>query len=465
MKKLAIFGFTPREEVIVNSVRRDMPRTEIALFSGIPNRALEERVDHVHGITDKDIGFLKQWKADVTLIGPDRFSSMGIQEKLRTAGIKAVGADANQIRFETDRSLLRNEHPAVKKYFPPFEIINSWNEANVRGCLRSIGKFALKYNGVYEEIGGGTKLSGLHLRSEEEALAFAQKSIQESGSVVIEEIVNGIDFSVNALTASDGSLFFFPENYCYKLRDDNNLGPNTSGTGSFAYSKNLPYMTDEQQRAARDICREIVERINFKSAVPLVTGLNFDFRLGDDNKIYLFEMNTRFAGSGTLSTIMDITANPTLELLETALRGSFRGVEYNARALTSLGVFTYPKFFPGKAKSDVQVRIPKAISMPKGVNCFTGWVEVLEETAMDRSVILKNSTTQLFQTSDNSLNICQERLAPLLRNMPVELEFRRDIGDLDAIFLQPGISVGVLSEKIERSTQSRSPQCNIHQQP
>lgn len=436
MTKLALFGFTPREEVIVATTRRDTPEAEIALFSGIPNKALEERVNHVHGTADEDIRYLKEWNPDSVIIGPDKFSINGVQERLRAEGIHAVGADREQIRIESDRSYLRTTFSELSRYFPPYEIFNSWDEAAVRSCLRNFREYVVKYNGVYEQIGGGSKLSGLHLKSEEEALDFARKSIEECGSVVIEKQIAGTDFSVNAISAHDGSIFFFPENYCYKLRNTDNQGPNTSGTGSFAHAARLPFMTARHQTQARDICAEIVSRVNHKGVNPLVSGLNLDFRLGDDGQVYLFEMNTRFAGAGTLSTMMDLTANPMSELVDCALRGSFNRESLIGRANASVGVFTYPQFFPGASSSEVRAQIPKAIAVPDGVNCYTGWVQVVSETALHREVILQNSTTQLFQTIGVDSAACRERIYPLLKGMSPVLEYREDIGDLSKSFLR-----------------------------
>ncbi len=435
MKKLAIFGYTPREEVMVNTVRRDMPGAEIALFSGIPNKALEERVDHVHGIADKDLLFLKNWGADVVVIGPDKFSSLGIRERLVALGIEAiVGADSQQVQFETNRASLRTIFPELRRFFPTCEVFNSWDPQAIRACLRNYGRYAVKYNGVFEQIGGGTKLSGLHFRDEGEALSFAQKSIAESGRVVVERQVSGVDFSVNAITAGDGSIFFYPENYCYKLREAGNLGPNTSGTGSFAFSSHLPFMNPSQQEAARDICREVVERVNHRGPNPLISGLNFDFRLGDDGNIYLFEMNTRFAGAGTLSTVMDLTANSFIGLLENAVHGSFCNVKAATRAPCAVAVFTYPTFFPVGPDRECVVQIPKATAL--SVNCYTGWVQVVSDTDSSRSVQLKNSTTQLFQAIGSSPADCRSKIYPILARMPAGLEYRKDIGEMEVPFLQ-----------------------------
>ena len=131
--------------------------------------------------------------------------------------------------------------PETANFYPRHLILTRYDESAIREFVTAYPRYVVKYDGPFREIGGGVRLSGLHLNSVEEALSYAHESIAQSGLVVLEEQIEGIDFSVNALAAADGSIYFFAENICYKLRDEGDTGPNTSGTGSVCVGSGLPY--------------------------------------------------------------------------------------------------------------------------------------------------------------------------------------------------------------------------------
>jgi phosphoribosylamine-glycine ligase len=435
MKKIAIFGFTPREEVIVDKLRKQNSAINIALYSGIPNIALEKRVDSVHGLLESDFKNLLTYKPDIVLIGPDKFSSNGLKEKIEKLGIAVIGANQEQIKIETDKSYLREAFPELNKYYPPNSILSEYNKGHISDLLDSYETYVVKYNGTYYQLGGGTKISGIHLKNRDEALDYIKNSIQECGKVVIEKKIEGVDFSVNAITAADGSVFFFPENYCYKLRNDDNLGPNTSGTGSFAFADKLPFLSQKSKDKAREITNDIISKINSKSNCPLVSGLNVDFRVSSDDQVYLFEVNARFAGAGTLSTVLDICENNLFDLFTKSLSGTFSNESFKKNNECSLGIFAFPKFFPQEPINSSLVAIPKASSLPKRINCYTGWIDVQSETDDRYIAYLKNSTSLLVQTSSINMKACQKELYNILNQLPEELEYRSDVGDLDKPFL------------------------------
>ena len=434
--KVAIFGYTPREEVIVSKLFSQNSQISVDLYTGIKNPALESRVSNVFGVGDADFDHLQNDKPNVILLGPDHFSIAGYKEKLAERGLSAIGSSQEQIKAETDRSYLRNRFPGLRKYFPPYEIINEYDPDKIASILNNYSEYAVKYNGVYPQIGGGTKISGIHLQSHNEALAYIKSSIDECGKVVVEKKIDGIDFSVNAISAKDGSVFFFPENYCYKLRNDGNTGPNTSGTGSFAFADVLPFLNEQNREDARRITCEVVDHMNSISDVPFVSGLNLDFRVDNNQQIHLFEVNARFAGSGTLSTVMDLCDNNLFDILNQSQNGTFKNMSFKKKNDCSVGVFTFPSFFPLGDDSDIRVQLPRYAAMPSDINCYTGWIDARDETEKSYDAFLKNSTTLLLQTSGKTIEDCRNRVYGEMAKLPSDLEYRKDVGDLSVNFLK-----------------------------
>ena len=431
--KIAILGFTPREEVIVDQIRHENPDTDIVLFSLGINKALEERVDDLYPVTldrlqDTLVEPMRQVLPDLVLIGPDRFSIAGARELLEPIGIPIIGANQEQMRVETDKSFLRTHAPEFQQIFPPHKVLFDFSKEEILSFIKEYPEYVVKFNGLYHQIGGGVKLSGHHLHTFEETLDYIRYSLSKCGAVVLEKQVSGKDFSVNALSSIDGSVYFFPENVCYKRRDNGDKGPNTSGTGSYAIGLGLPFLTKKEQMMVRNIVTQIVQWMEMYFKKPFICGLNVDFRKGNDDQIYLLEVNSRFAGAGTLSTVVSLNKLKLMDLFLESVCGSFKKNEPSVFNSISLSVFAYPKFWPDAAEENHDIFIPRASAMSSNIRLFTGWVDVKNELSQARIVTLKQSTTLLFQTVSETLEDARNLLYTELSKLSPDLVYRTDIG-------------------------------------
>jgi len=430
-KVVAILGFTPREEVLVEKLLLSTSSPEIHLFLYGTNIALEERVCFVHPVDFADINGtivkpLLRLEPDITLIGPDKFSLEGVKEVLDAAGVPAIGSDSDQIMLEISKSFLRRKVPELRRYYPDYLLLDSYKEDAIRTFTERYPAHVVKYEGLFSEVGGGVRTSKLHLSTITDTLAYASRSIKDCGWVIIEQYVEGQDFSINAVSARDGSIFFLPENHCYKLRDDSECGPNTSGTGSYAVGSGLPFLPATARDVARQIVREMIEGVTQLFGRCFVSGLNVDFRLGNDGTVYLLEVNARFAGAATLSTILSLTRTDLVEILESAY-SSFDGTRVEIEDVWSVSIFAYPEFFPSGDEDGALVTIPTSLSVPAGVHLYTGWVDVHRSDRTSRVVVLKNSTALLFETKNESPIHCRNVLYKELARLPAVLKYRNDI--------------------------------------
>ncbi|WP_346854959.1 ATP-grasp domain-containing protein [uncultured Draconibacterium sp.] len=429
-KKIGIFGFTPREEVIVDKIKKQNPEIFITLFSDSLNITLQKRVNEVLRISDDTLNNIKSNHYDFILLGPEKYSSEGIHEKLLSKGVNVIGCNRNQIQIETDKTFLKHKSFISNSYFPSYKIIKEFNKDLLIKSFNEFGNFVIKYPDVYPIIGGGTRVYSQESNNIKDALDYSKHCIQNCGKVLIEKYIDGIDFSVNAISAKDGSIFFFSDNFCYKRRDNYDMGPNTSGTGSYAYSNGLPFLTNELTLKAHSIVKSVVKDCISYFKTPFISGLNVDFRKGTDNEIYLLEVNARFAGAGTLSTVVDLCENNLYNILQNSVKGSFENIKLKTNSKCSLGVFVYPPYFPDDREEHIITRIPKVSALPDSVNLYTGWVNIKNETESEYLVELMNSTTLLYQNKGNDLKKCRKEIYDLLINLPAHLEYRKDIGDV-----------------------------------
>lgn len=434
-QKVAILGYTPREEVLVKKIKDQNPKCEILLFTPSTNIALEARVDRVYRIDFNDLNKtlvtpMRQINPQVAIVGPDTLSEKGLVDVLTRERVPTFGANQEQIKVETDKSYLRKRSEQLHSFFPESLVLENKKPNLIRQFSTRHERFVVKYTGIYSVLGGGVKFSDVHFSSFEDIFEYCADSINQCGSVVLEQFVEGIDFSINAIAGADGSVYFLPENFCYKRRDNSDEGPNTSGTGSVCIGRGLPFLSTEQVEKARTITCQVVNWMNSYFGKPYIGGLNVDFRVGRDRKIYLFEVNCRFAGAGTLSTVLDLGNTNVLELVSRAVSGKPLPRHSSQIAdQASIAVFAFPQFWPGGTATDddINVKIPTAETFDD-VNLFTGWVEVLESKPDHRIVSLKDSTTLIYETRDVTVQNAMKRVYQKLQSLPDRLVYRTDIG-------------------------------------
>ena len=140
-------------------------------------------------------------------------------------------------------------------------------------------------------------------------------------------------------------------------------------------------------------------------------------------------MNTRFAGAGTLSTVIDLLDEDLHEVFkESVSNEQSADRRLDCKDGASLSVFAFPKFFPGEPEEPISTNIPTQTALSDNLNLYTGWVEIEDMDEHSRNVALKNSTTLLYQTTAETFEGCQDRIYQEMRKLPEELTYRNDIG-------------------------------------
>src|SRR5262249_43803227 len=145
-------------------------------------------------------------------------------------GILSFGPYKQLARIETSKSWTRD---LLSKYSidanPQYFTFTTHD--GIRDCLKDLGAFAIKPDGLTG--GKGVKLSGEHLQSLEEAVAYADEVLETHPKVVIEEKLEGQEFSLQ--TISDGHGFVHcPLAQDHKRAYEGDRGPNTGGMGSYS---------------------------------------------------------------------------------------------------------------------------------------------------------------------------------------------------------------------------------------
>ena len=206
----------------------------------------------------------KQASVDLAIVSSDNPLEAGVVDALLAADIKTVGPKRSGARIEWDKAFARNFLKKVAPEFSPQYWIVS-TETETRDLFRKLAaeklEVAVKPQGLTG--GKGVKVMGEHLHdfqaAEDYALEVLRDKIGKSTSVVIEEKLEGIEFTVQAVT--DGKEFVrVPVTFDFPFRYEGDTGPGTGGMGCISpKGLTLPFMNQHDYEECCRLCRLMLD--------------------------------------------------------------------------------------------------------------------------------------------------------------------------------------------------------------
>lgn len=246
--KILIIGGGGREHALGWKLAQSPKIEKIFIAPGNAGTAqVGENVDIKVDNFDKLIELAKKEKVDLTVVGPDDSLAAGIVDAFQNQGLKIWGPSKKAAQIEASKTFAKelmqtNRIPTAEyKVFTQFDEAVKYVEpklsppAKEGGTAGSevVSKIVIKASGL--ALGKGVIICK-NLDEAKAALkaAMIDKIFGEAGGqVIIEEFLQGIEFSAHAF--SDGRTFqLLPASQDHKAVFDGGLGPNTGGMGTIA---------------------------------------------------------------------------------------------------------------------------------------------------------------------------------------------------------------------------------------
>jgi len=239
---------------------------------------------------------------DLVVVGPEAPLVAGVADELRHGGVAVFGPSAAAARIEGSKSFAK-------------EVMRAAGVATAAAMPVARPPCVVKADG----LAAG---KGVHVCRSDGELETALRAIARlGGPVVVEELLEGEEISVFALT--DGArTIALPVAQDFKRVGDGDTGPNTGGMGAYA-----PVEGIDAEEIVESVHRPVLEELAQRGS-PFVGVLYAGLMLTDDGPRVL-EFNCRF-GDPETQAIVPLLDDDLLGALAAAAQGDLRERDLHA---------------------------------------------------------------------------------------------------------------------------------------
>lgn len=400
---------------------------EIVVTSPQANPGLERlaraslRVDTT--AAERIANFGERQEIDYAVIGPEAALAAGVPDQLRAAEISVVGPSKAAAQIESSklfcRQLLeRHQVRSQPKWLAPATI-----EEVDNAVAQFSGPFVVKPSGL--TAGKGVWVMGADFPDPRPGAAYAKSLLAQGQRVLLEEKLEGEEFSQMALV-TDSGVYPMPAVQDFKRALEGNAGGNTGGMGSYSQRDHLlPFLsTAERDRALETLT----------GAVRALKAEGFDYRgvlyggfmLTKDGP-RLLEFNARFGDPEGINALSLYEEGNFDELLFGVATGRVDPNLVKFRLRATVLKYLVPPGYGDKPRPGGVLEIDEPAITAEGVRVFYGSVEAAGPGAVrlgsGRGVALLGEASAIHEAGT--------RVEAALAHVRGEYYVRHDIGTLE----------------------------------
>lgn len=303
MLNILLIGNGAREHAIAEAIVQSKHSPKLFAFMKANNPGITSLSEKVLIGSYNDMvainNFAKECQADFAVIGPEDPLNNGVVDSLKEIGVPAVGPTRSLARLETSKSFTRK---LLSKYNVPgnpnYKIFTSME--GIQEFLDQLDGIVVKPDGLTG--GKGVMVQGDHFQTREEALLYCKQVLAEHPSVIIDERLEGEEFSLQCL--SDGkTVVATPPVQDHKRRFVDDKGPNTGGMGSYSCEDHaLPFMDQKAVAEGLAITQKVAEAI-YQETGEYYKGVMYGGFIITKSGVKLLEYNARFGDPEAMNTL------------------------------------------------------------------------------------------------------------------------------------------------------------------
>lgn len=430
MKKCLLLGNGGREAVIAEFISKGY-----SLYSVLPyeNPSIVEIVEKSNGKYivgspfDKELvaNFIKEEGIEVCVVSSDNLLQDGLIDLAKSLGLKVFGPTSKGAKIEWSKTYALD---IVKELRPEMVIKNFCiqNENELEEAIKNYNndEFVVKPEGLTG--GKGVKVGGIHFKGKEEGYQYAKTCLNESGKVIIQDKVEGSEFTVMALT--DGEhIVVTPITFDYPYRYENDKGPGTGGMGCMSFNNGLlPFLEQADVDQCADLIKDTIRYMNRDSKE--FTGVIYGGFFKTKDGIKFIEFNARF-GDPEAINVLNALETPFIEVMEHIFNGDLSNENCKFSDNCTFTVYMVSKEYAvSKATEPCVFKLDTKAIKDAGLKLyFANSKQVGEDT------YTSVSTSRLFaiSTAGKNLEELKKKVYDVIEKaVDKKLDYRKDIGNI-----------------------------------
>lgn len=372
MVNILLIGNGAREHAIAETLKKNK---ETMLYSYIKskNPGIISLSNNFEVGNYNDLGKIKNYaqkiKPDFAFIGPEEPLSNGVVDLLNELKIDGIGPTKSLARLETSKSFTRS---LLKKYNingnPEFEIFSKNNIDNAKKFIGAISQCVIKPDGLTG--GKGVKVQGDHFETKKEALEYCYEFLQTHPSVIVEEKLNGEEFSLQCLT--DGkTVIAMPPVQDHKRAFVDDKGPNTGGMGSYSCKNHLlPFLTKKDVEEGLKMTQKTAEAIH-KETGEYYKGVMYAGLIATKYGIKLLEYNARF-GDPEAMNVLPLMETDFADVCNAIINHQLHKIKIKFKNKAAVCKYVVPEGYPDNPLSNRKIEVGK---IPQNARLYYASVE------------------------------------------------------------------------------------------
>ncbi|MBI4439420.1 phosphoribosylamine--glycine ligase [Candidatus Woesearchaeota archaeon] len=382
---ILLIGNGAREHAIAEALSRSRHKPNLFSFMksnnpGIAGLSSGIKIGNYHDL--EGMGeFAKSSKAEFAFIGPEEPLSNGVADFLEDAGIPCIGPRKSLAALETSKSFTRS---LMQKYGikgnPEFRVFTK--KKGIMEFMKGIDMVVVKPDGLTG--GKGVKVQGDHFTTKEEAYAYCTEVLKTHPAVIVEEKLDGEEFSLQCLT--DGfTVIATPPVQDHKRAFADDQGPNTGGMGSYSCENHLlPFLKKEDVEEGLEITRKVCEALRKEFKTPY-RGVMYGGFMVTGKGVRLIEYNARFGDPETMN-VLPILKTDFVDICIAIINRKLHEIKVEFDRKATVCKYAVPEGYPNNPRKNEKIDISK---VPKNARLYYASVDRRDDglyTGSSRSI-------------------------------------------------------------------------------
>ena len=428
MKKYLLLGNGGREAVMAEHIAK-----EHNLYAILPyaNPSIVEYVEKSGGTYiignpfDKELvrKFMKENNIGVCVISSDNLQQEGLNDLALEEGVQTFGATSKGAKIEWSKTYALD---IVEKLAPEM-IIKNYNiqdEETLKQVIDTYNSeaFVVKPEGLTG--GKGVKVGGDHFDTKQEGFDYAHTLLKESGKVIIQDKVQGEEFTVMGLTDGE-NVVITPIIFDYPYRLDGDKGPGTGGMGTISFEDgSLPFLEQSDIDKCEDLIRKTVKHLN-KDSLEF-TGVLYGGFFKCVDGIKFIEFNARFGDPESMN-VLNLLETPFTEVVEHIINGTLSEEKCKFRKQATCLVYVVSPDYAIRDNSEPCIfTLDKEGVLGKGAKIYFASTKHIEGSTY--SSVGNSRLFAVIAEGDNLQEAKEKAYSAIEGNVDIKLHYRKDIG-------------------------------------